>query len=82
MALTVYSTEQHGSVPCRVIGYLGNGWWRVLLGVGVGHLDGGLERDWRGDEIPAWARRPNAVFHAADHESLGRIARGFRPQTK
>jgi hypothetical protein len=36
--------------------------WRVVLGVGVGHLNGGIETDWKEDDLPPEARRPNATF--------------------
>ena len=38
--------------------------WRVIVGEGVGHLDGGVEQDWLDDELPFEFRRPNAVFFA------------------
>ncbi|HLL23954.1 MAG TPA: hypothetical protein VK427_17595 [Kofleriaceae bacterium] len=36
--------------------------WRVVVGVGVGHLDGGVEQDWPEADLPLEIRRPNATF--------------------
>jgi hypothetical protein len=36
--------------------------WRVIVGVGVGQLDGGVEQDWPEDDLPSDVRKPNAVF--------------------
>ncbi len=51
-----------GSVPCRVIGKLQAQTWRVLVGVGVGHLGGGVEHELPENDLPVEVRRPNATF--------------------
>ena len=58
----VHTTNVPGSVPCRVIAKLQPRTWRVILGVGLGHLDGGTEADWSEDDLPPDLRRPNAEF--------------------
>jgi hypothetical protein len=58
----VHATSVPGSVPCRVIAKLQARTWRVVVGVGVGHLDGGVETDWQEDDLPPDVRRPNATF--------------------
>jgi hypothetical protein len=57
------TTEVPGSVPCRVIAKLQARTWHVIVGVGVGHLDGGLEHHWAEDDLPVDIRRPNATFY-------------------
>jgi hypothetical protein len=52
-----------GSVRCRVIAKLQGGVWRVLLGVGEGHVMGGVEVDLDEDALPREVRRPNAEFY-------------------
>jgi hypothetical protein len=37
--------------------------WRVIVGVGVGQLDGGEEMDLDEDDLPREVRRPNAEFY-------------------
>jgi hypothetical protein len=49
-------------MPCRVIAKLQPGTWRVIVGIGVGHLNGGSEQDWADDELPLAVRKPNAMF--------------------
>ena len=46
----------------RVIGCLSPGWWRVVVGPGVGMMDGGSEQDWPEAWVPPSARRPNGEF--------------------
>jgi hypothetical protein len=48
-----------------VIGKLQGSCWRVIIGVGVGQLDGGFEADVEEDELPATLRFPNAEFWVA-----------------
>lgn len=62
-----HTTDVPGSTRCRVIAKLQPGFWRVIVGVGVGHLDGGVECDWPEDELPAAARTPNAEFFLVGH---------------
>lgn len=62
MAYVVHTTEIPGGVLCRVIGKLQPSTWRVIVGVGVGHLDGGVEQDWADDDLPLDIRKPNATF--------------------
>ena len=62
MRRIVHTTNVPGSVPCRVIAKLQPTVWRVILGVGVGHLDGGTEADWSEEDLPPDLRRPNAEF--------------------
>ena len=50
------------SVPCRVIAKLRPGVWRVIVGDGVGYLDGGVHDDWLEEELPVEVRAPNATF--------------------
>lgn len=49
-------------VLVRVIGCLSPGLWRVVVGPGVGMLDGGSEQDWPEAWVPVAARRPNGEF--------------------
>jgi hypothetical protein len=58
----VHTTSVAGSVPCRVIAKLQDRAWRVIVGEGVGHLDGGFHTDLNEDELPPEIRRPNAPF--------------------
>ena len=51
-----------GSVPGRVIAKLQARTWRVIVGIGIGHLNGGFETDWDEDVLPPDVRRPNATF--------------------
>ena len=62
MQYVVHTSDVAGGVPCRVIAKLQPGTWRVIVGVGVGHLDGGVEQDWAEDDVPFDARKPNAAF--------------------
>lgn len=64
MRYLVHTTSVAGSVPCRVIAKLQDRVWRVIVGVGVGHLNGGIEADWNEEELPPEIRRPNATFFA------------------
>ncbi|MEU6832125.1 hypothetical protein ABZ894_26045 [Nocardia beijingensis] len=50
----------------RVIGKLQPRTWRVIVGVGVGQLDGGVEQDWLDEDMPYEIRRPNAFFYVTD----------------
>ncbi len=49
-------------VVVRVIGLLGAGYVRVVVGPGIGQLDGGIEQDWRLEWVPLEARFPNREF--------------------
>jgi hypothetical protein len=49
-------------VLVRVIASLSPGTWRVIVGPGVGMLDGGAEQDWPEEWVPPSARRPNGEF--------------------
>ncbi|WP_157120635.1 hypothetical protein [Nocardia fusca] len=64
MRYECHRTRVPGSLPCRVIAKLQPLTWRVIVGEGDGHLDGGVERDCLDDELPFGFRRPNAVFFA------------------
>ncbi len=44
----------------RVIGLLSPGYARVVVGPGVGMLNGGSEQDWPVEWLPPQYRRPNA----------------------
>jgi hypothetical protein len=44
----------------RVIGILSPGFARVIVGPGIGMLDGGLEQDWPLEWLPLVCHRPNA----------------------
>ncbi|MFF2554382.1 hypothetical protein ACFVUS_25500 [Nocardia sp. NPDC058058] len=37
--------------------------WRVIVGVGNGHLDSGVHQDWLDEDMPREIRRPNAFFY-------------------
>jgi hypothetical protein len=52
-------------VLVRVIASLSPGWWRVIVGPGVGLLDGGSEQDWPEAWVPAAARWPNGEFRVS-----------------
>jgi len=58
----VHLAEVAGATPCRVIARLQDGTWRVIVGDGVGQLDGGSHQDWAEDDLPLSIRRPNAPF--------------------
>lgn len=45
-----------------VIACLSPGWWRVIVGPGMGMLDGGSEQDWPEAWVPVAARWPNGEF--------------------
>jgi len=62
MRRVIHTTPVIGTVPCRVIAKLQAKVWRVVVGVGVGHLDGGVEQDWPEADLPLEIRRPNATF--------------------
>jgi hypothetical protein len=49
-------------VLVRVIGSFSRGWWRVIVGPGVGMLDGGSHQDWPEEDVPMRARFPNGEF--------------------
>jgi hypothetical protein len=59
----VHLTEVAGSVPCRVIAKLRPRAWRVIVGVGIGQLNGGEEVDIAEEDLPTDVRRPNAEFY-------------------
>lgn len=65
LKLKVHLEELPGSVRCHVIAKIGARSWRVVVGVGVGHLDGGVEQTWDEDDLPVEVRRPNATFFAS-----------------
>jgi hypothetical protein len=54
-------------VLVRVIGHLTPGFVRVVVGPGVGHLDGGIEQDWPLKWVPAAVRRPNGEFRISGY---------------
>lgn len=62
----VHLSEVPYSLPCRVIGKLQPRMWRVIVGVGVGQLDFGVEQDWLDEDMPLEIRRPNAFFYVTD----------------
>lgn len=49
-------------ISVRVIGLMSPGSVRVVVGQGVGLLDGGNEQTWPIEWVPASARRPNGEF--------------------
>ncbi|WP_156910446.1 hypothetical protein [Nocardia mangyaensis] len=49
-----------------MIGKLQPRMWRVIVGVGIGHLDFGAEQDWPDEDMPHEIRRPNAFFYVTD----------------
>lgn len=53
----------------RVIGCLSPGFVRVMVGPGVGLLDGGSEQDWPEEWVPAHARFPNREFHISGFDA-------------
>jgi hypothetical protein len=58
----VYREYVPGSVEVAVISIESANAIRVIVGVGVGHLDGGSHRTWSASEVPIDLRRPNARF--------------------
>lgn len=62
MGFTIRLDSVQGSVPCRVLAKLQPGVWRVVVGVGIGHLDGGTEQDLPEADLPPSIRFPNATF--------------------
>jgi hypothetical protein len=64
----------------RVIARLCPGWVRVVVGPGVGLINGGSEQDWPEDWLPAASRAPNAelwwVGWTMDPPQLEPIPRG------
>lgn len=50
------------AILVRVIANLSPGYWRVIVGPGVGLLDGGSQQDWKEEWLPISARQPNAEF--------------------
>ncbi|MFF2555172.1 hypothetical protein ACFVUS_29505 [Nocardia sp. NPDC058058] len=56
-------TKVPDGLPCQVIGKLQATAWRVIVGVGNGHLDGGVHQDWLDEDMPREIRRPNAFFY-------------------
>lgn len=49
-------------IVVRVLARLSPGAWRVIVGPGVGMLDGGSEQTWSEESVPPAARRPNGEF--------------------
>jgi hypothetical protein len=58
---------QPTGVLVRVIGCLCPGYLRVVVGPGIGHLDGGVEQDWPIGVVPVEARFPNREFRIAGY---------------
>ena len=53
-------------ITIRVIDSLSPGFWRVIVGPGVGMMDGGSEQDWPEEWIPLAARCRNGEFQIND----------------
>ncbi|MFG2442473.1 hypothetical protein ACGFQG_06355 [Nocardia fluminea] len=66
MHYEVHLSKVPYSLPCRVIAKLQPRTWRVIVGVGDGHLNGGVEQDWLDEDMPYEIRRPNAFFYVTD----------------
>jgi hypothetical protein len=64
----------------RVIASLTPGIWRVIVGPGMGLMDGGSEQDWPNEWIPGSARRPNGEFHISGF--LEGVPRLYEESTK
>lgn len=63
MRYVVHLSRVPYSLPCRVIGKLQPRTWRVIVGEGDGHLDGGVEQDWLDEDMPREIRWPNTFFY-------------------
>lgn len=59
----IIPTPPQFQVTVRVIGLLSPGFARVIVGPGIGHLNGGSEQDWPLDKVPENARKPNGEFY-------------------
>ena len=65
---SIVASASQGTAPTsqgisvRVIGLMSPGSVRVVVGQGVGLLDGGNEQTWPIEWVPASARRPNGEF--------------------
>jgi hypothetical protein len=55
----------------RVIGVLSPGYVRVIVGPGLGMMDGGREQDYPAELIPSDLRVPNAEFFVTDFSESG-----------
>jgi hypothetical protein len=63
------------AVLVGVIASLSPGWWRVVVGPGVGMLNGGSEQDWPEAWVPLEARCPNKEFRISGFvDGVPRIA--------
>ncbi len=60
--MVVHRAPVPASVEVRVIFVESPTAVRVLVGPGVGQLDGGLEQTWDAKDVPIDLRRPGAVF--------------------
>lgn len=60
--MTVHRERVAGSVEVRVIFVESPSAIRVVVGPGVGHLDGGIEQTWNAEDVPVDLRRPGATF--------------------
>lgn len=57
--------------PARVLGPASPGFLRVIIGPGIGMLDGGLEIDLPVNQIPEDLRLPNSEFMVVQHRERG-----------
>lgn len=58
----VVPTSRPPQVTVCVIGLLSPGFARVIVGPGMGHLNGGSHQDWPLDWVPENARTTNGEF--------------------
>jgi hypothetical protein len=55
--------------------------WRVIVGPGIGLLDGGVEQDWPEVWVPSMARCPNGEFYIAGYsDGVPQIIEEMRTQ--
>lgn len=62
MPFEIHEDDAPGRIPCQVIAKTGARTWRVVVGVGEGHLDGGVHHDVDEGALPSTLRAPNAQF--------------------
>ena len=58
-------------LTARVVGLLNHNEIRVLVGPGVGLLDGGIHQTWPVDRVPEELRFPNAEFWVSLDDGAG-----------
>jgi hypothetical protein len=65
------SNETVNRIPARVLGSLREGYIQIIVGAGLGMLDGGIHVEIPIELVPPLLRTPNSEFIAVqDRESL------------